>query len=202
MRRNQIKMGIRVKGLLAVLGAAAAGALLLGAGAAMAQTQAPVVFEGSVTLDGAPAPAGTVITVMTGTTVCGTTVVVSAGSYANLTVTPLSTDNNPPGATIPANPCALGSSLTFKVNGLVATASGPTTLDYNPPLHVVNLTAVSPTPTPTPSASPTPTATVKAPPSTGSGPAGGSGPWAAVALGVLALATLAGSGSLLVLRKR
>ncbi len=67
------RYGKAVAVLAAALGLFAAA--WLAGGAAHAQPIPPAVYAGSVTLNGAPAPAGTVIVAYIGSTACGTVVV-------------------------------------------------------------------------------------------------------------------------------
>jgi hypothetical protein len=175
------------------LAAVAASALFLGASVASADTpDAPSVFAGNVTLDGAPAPLGTVIeSRIAGNTTCATYIVV--GTPGIYTIQHPAYDPN-------AFPCGgtLNQDVQFYVNGLLATES-PNGVWDNRTGQNVNLSAVTPpTATATVPGDGTPgvgtataTATAK-PPVTGQGLSSGSGSsgaaWALLALGAGAVA--------------
>ncbi len=173
------------------LAAVAASALFLGASVASADTpDAPSVFAGNVTLDGAPAPLGTVIeSRIAGNTTCATYIV--AGTPGIYSIQHPAYEPN-------AYPCGgtLNQDVQFYVNGLLATES-PNGVWDNRTGQNVNLSAFTPTATPTtdgngdgtPAA--TATATVK-PPVVGQGLSSGSASsgaaWALLALGAGAVA--------------
>lgn len=174
-------------GLAAVLGVVLLG--LSGSfGATDAAAQAPPArparFVGSVTIDGTPAPAGTVIEARIGSASCGVTTVFTQGSEARYAFDVQALQ--PSGA---LNCGTDGATVTFVVGGKLAAQTG-TWRDYD--LNTVNLTVVTPTPTPSASASPTSgsaTATPK-PPVTGAGTAsdGSSNAWLLAILGAGVLA--------------
>ncbi|MCC7363886.1 MAG: hypothetical protein IT303_05910 [Dehalococcoidia bacterium] len=176
---------------------ALAGALALGAGTAFAQApnDPPARFAGTVTIDGAPAPAGTTVTAQVGSATCGVTTVFSQGGAMNyvVDVAPNNTEN--PGCG------AVGSTVTLLVNG--ATAGTGSWLNYQ--LNQVNLSVGSqatatPTATTTATTTATATSTPRAP-QTGSGQAAdGSGDASTVVLGLGAAAIAAGAG--LAIRRR
>lgn len=171
-------------GLVAMVGIA-----LLGATIASAESppSPPSRFAGTVKVDGANVPAGTVIEARIGTTSCGVTTTFNQGGNANYVLDVPALD---PGAT--PNCGTENASVTFIVGGKLANETGSW---KNYQLNVLNLTVTSPTPTPTggtpgpgtPTAAPT--ATPKPPP-TGNGLAGNSSTaillFAALGLGAVA----------------
>jgi hypothetical protein len=138
-------------GLAAVMGVA-----LLGASVALAESppNPPARFAGTVTVDGAKVPAGTVIEARIGSTSCGTASTFDQGGNANYVLDVPALD---PGAT--PNCGTENAAVSFFVGGKLAQQTGSW---KNYQLNVLNLTVVSPTATPTGGASPTPGA-----PSTG-----------------------------------
>lgn len=171
-------------GLAAVLGVVLLG--LSGAlGATEVEAQAPPArparFVGSVTIDGAPAPAGTVIEARIGSASCGVTTVFTQGAEARYAFDVQALQ--PSGA---LNCGTDGATVTFVVGGKLAQQTG-TWRDYD--LNTVNLTVVTPTPTPSASASPSGSATPK-PPTTGAGleSDGSSNAWVLAILGAGVLA--------------
>jgi hypothetical protein len=169
-------------GLTAVLGIALFGATAL----ADSPPAPPARFVGSVTVNGAPATAGTAITAVIGSTTCGTTSVFLSGAEARYTVDSPALD---PGAT--PNCGTDGATVSFTVGGVKANETG---VWHSYQLNTVNLTVTTATATVTPSASATPaktaTATPKGP-TTGSGvdtSNSGTAIWLFVALGLGALA--------------
>lgn len=165
---------------IAKAAAGAALALLLAGGAlgafgstAQAQPVPPAVYTGSVTINGQPAPAGTLIVASIGGNVCGTTVVTTPGQY----VLQCSGGN-------------VGDTVTFTVDGHPA---GTGTWN-NTQLNTVDLGVDIEEETP-PAATPTPrgpdTGTGLA---SGSASAGGSGSLAMLLAAGLALAGAGASG--------
>lgn len=133
-------------GLAAVIGVA-----LLGASVALAESppNPPSRFAGTVTLDGAKVPAGTVIEARIGATSCGTTSTFDQGGNANYVLDVPALD---PGAT--PNCGTENAAVSFFVGGRLAAQTGSW---KNYQLNVLNLTAVSGTPTPGPgTVTPTP----------------------------------------------
>lgn len=180
-------------GLAAVLGVVLLG--LSGAlGATEVEAQAPPArparFVGSVTINGAPAPAGTVIEARIGSASCGVTTVFPQGAEARYAFDVQALQ--PSGA---LNCGTDGATVTFVVGGQTAQQTG-TWRDYD--LNTVNLTVVTPTPTPSVSATPTGTATsTPKPPPTGAGleSDGGSSAWMLAILGAGVLAFGAGAAA-------
>lgn len=172
-------------GLAAVLGVVLLG--LSGAlGATDVEAQAPPArparFVGSVVINGAPAPAGTVVEARVGSASCGVTTVFSQGAESRYAMDVQALQ--PSGA---LNCGTDGATVSFVVGGKAAQQTG-TWRDYD--LNTVNLTVVDPTPTP--SATPTggtATATPR-PPTTGGGleGAGSSNAWLLAVLGAGVLA--------------
>jgi len=164
----------------------------------------PSRFVGSVTVNGAPATAGTSIEAHIGSTTCGVTSVFMSGSEARYTLDSPALD---PGAT--PNCGTDGATVTFFVGGVQANETGAW---HSYQLNTVNLTvssATTPTATATTTTVPTtPTttrpATTPVGPATGSGVASSSGSttnvWLAASLGLMVLA--AGAGTLTVVRRR
>lgn len=178
-------------GLAAMMGVA-----LLGASVALAESPPapPARFAGTVTVNGAKVPAGTVIEARIGNTSCGTTSTFDQGGNANYVLDVPALD---PGAT--PNCGTEGAAVSFFVGGQLATQTG-SWLNYQ--LNLLNLTVVTATATPTgtaPGGDGTATVTVTAtsttattprPPATGTGSAGDSSTaillFAALGLGAVA----------------
>jgi hypothetical protein len=164
-------------------GALALGASVLGASVAFAQpANPPARFAGTVTVNGQPAAAGTVVEARVGSAVCGTTTVFIQNNAANYVVDVPAADSEHPGCGTEA------STVTLFVNGVQA-GSGPW---RNFELNNINLVVgAATTPTATPS-TPVPT---PAPPTTGTGTtAGSSGASPMLFVGGLALAAAAVAG--------
>jgi hypothetical protein len=106
----------------------------------------PSRFVGSVTIDGAPAPAGTVVEVRIGASTCGVTTVFMSGGQARYSVDSPALDP----ATAP-NCGTDGSTVSFYVGGRLAAQTAPW---RNWELNQVDLTVTSATPT---AVAPTPT---------------------------------------------
>ncbi len=180
---------------------------MIGAGRVEAESPPapPARFVGSVTVNGAPATAGTTIEAKVGSTTCGVTTVFISGSEARYSL-------DSPALDPAASPnCGTdGASVSFLVGGVQANETG-TWLSYQ--LNTVNLTvsaAATPTPTtPTPGTPGVGTATPK--PATPIAPVTGSGTmssggginlaWFTIAAAVLGLAS-AGAAGLSVARRR
>ncbi|GIW12728.1 MAG: hypothetical protein KatS3mg062_0167 [Tepidiforma sp.] len=157
----------------------------VGAGTAEAQSppEPPSRFAGSVTIDGQPAPAGTVIEARVGTSTCGSATVFTQGGQARYVIDVASAASQPGCGTA-------GAAVTFVVGGAVAPQSG-TWRNYE--LAQLDLALVSASPTPT--ASPSPTATPR-PPVAGTGVAAAGGPsaWWVISMAALASLGFAGMG--------
>jgi hypothetical protein len=144
----------------------------------------PARFVGSVTVEGAPATAGTLIELRIGTSTCGNTSVFMSGAEARYAVDSPALD---PAAT--PNCGVDGAVVSFYVGGKKANETG---VWHNYQLNTVNLTVTTPTPaaSTTPGAG-TPASTPK-PPTTGGGTATGSSDttaiWLYAALGLGAIA--------------
>jgi hypothetical protein len=175
-------------GLAAVLGVLLvgfSGAFGVQEAAAESPPNPPARFAGSVTVDGAPVPPGTVITAKIGSASCGATSTFTSGAEARYVLDVPALD---PGAT--PNCGADGSVVVFYIGALKANESG-TWRNYD--INVLNLTATSPP-------SPTPVATPK-PPVTGQGTVdNGSTGTLFFALGIGALA-LAAAGAVSAVRR-
>jgi hypothetical protein len=91
----------------------------------------PMLCWGEIELDGAQAPAGTVINIYIGsdTTASGSGMVTIAGQYGSIMVM--------------ADSSRYGEALTYKVNGFAATKLGPDPGVFSLANQVVNLEAVS-----------------------------------------------------------
>lgn len=135
----------------------------------------PARFVGSVKIDGANAPAGTLIEARIGNTTCGATTVFSAGGEARYALDSPALD---PGAT--PNCGVEGAAVSFYIGGKKANETGSWA---NYQLNTVNLTYTTPTETP---------GTTPKPPVTGTtftaSDSGTTATWLYVALGLGALA--------------
>lgn len=188
----------KVSLLLMTLIIGALGALGVSSALAESPPNPPSRFVGKVTVNGAPATAGTTIEAVIGTTTCGLGSVFMAGSEARYVVDSPALD---PGA----NPnCGTdGAVVTFRVAGSLANETGSW---KNYQLNPVNLTvggATVATPTataPPPGATATPSRVPSAPAS-GTGPSRGSGLDLWVVVPILG-AALAVSGGLFAVRAR
>lgn len=178
--------------LAAVLGVAlfaAAGTLGAGTVSAESPPSPPARFAGTVTVDGQPVPAGTVIEARIGNAACGVTQTFMQGNQSRyvLDVPALN-----PGAT--PNCGVDGATVTFYIGGKRAAETG-TWANYQ--LNELNLTYTTPTPTATAS----PTATPR-PPATGDTVAAGSAASASWLLAIAGLGILAfGIGGVAVARR-
>jgi hypothetical protein len=165
--------------LAAVLGIAlfaAAGTLGASTVSAESPPNPPARFAGTVTIDGQPAPAGTVIEARIGNAACGVTQVFTQGGQSRYVLDVPALD---PGA----NPnCGVdGAVVTFYIGGKKAAETGSW---KNYQLNELNLTYTTPTPT----ASPSPTARPPATGNTVTTDGGASASWllAIAGLGILA----------------
>lgn len=189
-------------GLAAVLGA-----LLFGFagvyGAQHVEAQSPPTppsrFAGTVTVDGAPVPPGTVVSAMIGSASCGSTATFTEAGVARYVLDVPALE--PAGA---PNCGTDGAVVTFFIGSRKANETGAW---RNFDLNQLNLTA-APAATATPSASASPTggtAGTPKPPTTGSGgttiESGSDTNWLFLALGVGAVALAAG-GAVVVRRGR
>lgn len=178
-------------GLAAVLGMVLFG-LSGGFTADGAEAQAPPArparFVGTVTIDGAPAPDGTVVEARIGTASCGVTAVGGAAGAGRYVLDVQAFE--PSGVNCGTD----GATVSFVVGGRPATVSGDSSwTDYE--LNTANLAVVTATASPSPSASASPSGTATATatpraPQTGNGIAGdgSSNAWMFAVLGVAALA--------------
>lgn len=150
----------------AVVAAAIAGALVVSVAGAQSPPNPPSRFVGSVTVNGAQPPAGTLIEARIGTATCGVATVFYAGGQARYTLdSPALEPSSSPGCGID------GSSVAFYVGGQKANETG-SWANYR--LNTVDLTITAPV---TPVATAVPTTTpgrTPAPPVAGNGPASGS----------------------------
>ena len=158
-------------------------------GTATPQTCAPVIpgtYNGTVTVNGVPAPDGTTVTASIGG-VAWATDTTSGGRYVFDIPTTLPT----------TEPCFSGGEVSFTCDSAAAAESAT----WNSGLHDLNLTCgaaatatVVPTSAPTETATVAPTATPVAPPPTGMGAGGDGGflwwPLALAAAGITAVAGL------------
>jgi hypothetical protein len=162
--------------LAVLLGVALFGAAgILGASEAAAESPPapPARFNGTVTIDGAPAPAGTVVEARIGGNACGVTAV--SNNRYQIDVPALEPNDFP-------NCGTEGAAVTFVVAGHVAQETG-SWLNYQ--LNVLNLTVVTVVDedTPTPTATPGPPATGTGAPASG----GTSAVWLFAVLGLGAI---------------
>ena len=165
--------------LAAVLGIAlfaAAGTLGASTVSAESPPNPPARFAGTVTVDGQPVPAGTVIEARIGNTACGVTQVFTQGGQSRYVLDVPALD---PGAT--PNCGVDGAVVTFFIGGKRAAETG-TWRNYQ--LNELNLTYTTPTPT----VSPTPT---PRPPRTGETLGTGGGASASWLLAIAGLGILA-----------
>ena len=190
----------KVSLLLMTLIIGALGALGVSSALAESPPNPPSRFVGKVTVNGAPATAGTTIEAVIGTTTCGLGSVFMAGSEARYVVDSPALD---PGA----NPnCGTdGAVVTFRVAGSLANETGSW---KNYQLNPVNLTVGGATVvTPTATVPPTGTGATATPsrvpsaPASGTGPSQGSGLDLWVVVPILG-AALAVSGGLFAVRAR
>jgi hypothetical protein len=153
-----------IKRILSGAVVAAVGVTALSAGVAFAQpTNPPARFAGTVTVNGAPAPAGSAVEARIGSTVCGTTTTFSENNASNYVVDVPASDAENQG-------CGTdGATVQLFVNGQAA-GSGPW---RNFELNNVNLSVGAATSTPTATATTTGTATAR--PTTPSAPQTGTG---------------------------
>lgn len=172
-------------------GVVALGALLAISLAAVAQAQAPpalpTIVTGSVTIDGAPAPAGAAVVAWIGGENCGSATTAAGGTYT------VQVGGRPGNA---AACDQANASISFTVNGKEATGAATR---IQGALQTVNLVAstATPTPAPTPAPTATPAPTPAGLPPTGVGSSdGGSTSWWPVALGGAVLAAAAGAFAL------
>ncbi len=113
------------------------------------------IAYGAVEVDGADAPVGTIVEAVSPRgDVVGCFEVTTAGHYGAMYIYGEDTSANPP---IPG--MRDGETVTFRVNGVVATASPSLTWHDDKAPHQVDLSATTPTPTWTPTDTPTPTET-------------------------------------------
>ena len=148
----------------AVVAAAIAGALVVSVAGAQSPPNPPSRFVGSVTVNGAQPPAGTLIEARIGTATCGVATVFYASGQARYTLeSPALEPSSSPG-------CGTdGSTVAFYVGGQKANETG-SWANYR--LNTVDLSITAPV-TPAATATATPART-PAPPVAGNGPAGGS----------------------------
>ncbi|KPK21641.1 MAG: hypothetical protein AMJ76_02085, partial [Dehalococcoidia bacterium SM23_28_1] len=152
----------------------------------------PTTYTGTVTIDGAPAPDGTIIAALDSEGAEWGSVSTSAGSYV------IDVPESMPATA----PCFPGGTISFTCDG---TTANETSADATgPPPKTLNLTcgapAVTPTPTATVEPTPTPTVTVEPTPTptvlppTGMGGMSGDGGfmWWPLALAAAALTSVAG----------
>jgi hypothetical protein len=141
----------------------------------------PSRFVGSVTINGQPAPSGTVVEVRIGSVTCGATTTFLSGGQSRYVL-----DSPPQDAAHPG--CGSdGTAVAFFVGGAKADQAG-TWRSYD--LNTVDLTLTT---APAPAPTPTPTSPAPLPPSAGTGSALGAGagsPAVWIALMVIGAATL------------
>lgn len=136
----------------AVAAGAIASAMVVSIAGAQSPPNPPSRFVGSITVDGAPATAGTLVEARVGSTTCGTTTVFMSGSEARYVL-----DSPAAEPTLSPNCGTDGATVTFYVAGRQAAQTGSWA---NYKLNTVNLT-VSAAATTTPTTQPTtPTASI------------------------------------------
>ena len=155
-------------------------------------------LSGAVTIDGVPAPAGTIIRVTKGGEIFGEETTIKVGEYAVNVLTKRITDVYPPCYT------DILEALTITCDSATATQH-PTSVPSG--ISTLDLTCTGGAATPTPAATASPTVTTTAtvtttpavtatpakPPVTGGGPGGGDGfQWWPLALAAAALTAVAG----------
>jgi hypothetical protein len=183
-------------GLVAALAIVLAGILATANPSTTSAQLPPSRFVGSVTVNGAPAAAGTVVDARIGGKSCGTALVFLSGAEARYAI-------DVKGADQEAGCGTLGATVVFVVGGVQANQTGTWN---NPQLQTLNLTVTTATATPT---TPAATATGTAPPTstpgapkTGAGisdSSGSSGAWLLIALGLAAVAL--GTGGVVATRR-
>ncbi len=151
--------GTKLKRLMAGAVAAAVGAaMVVSVAGAQSPPNPPSRFVGSVTVDGQPAAAGTLIEARIGSATCGSTTVFSSGGQGRYVLdSPASEPTNSPNCGVD------GSTVTFYVAGKQAAQTGSWA---NYKLNTVDLTVTSAAATPTtapPSATAAPSITPSAP---------------------------------------
>jgi len=122
----------------------------------------PARFAGSVTIDGHPAPAGTLVEARVGSSSCGTAATFMDGGVARYVLDVPAADSAHPG-------CGTDSAAVAFYAGGIRTAESGSWHDYQ--LNQLNLTVLTGVPTPQPPAPPPP---APGPPNTGTGNALGS----------------------------
>lgn len=158
---NRLKRTIGLT-MTALLAATVGAAMFVSVAAAQAPPNPPARFVGSVTIDGTPAPSGTLVEARIGNAACGSASVFIANNESRYALdSPALDPATSPGCGTEA------STVEFYVGGKKASQTAGWA---NFQLNTVNLTVAAATPTTT---SPTVTATPGAP-VTGTGPATGS----------------------------
>ena len=141
-----MKLAMPKAKLAAVLCSVLALALLLGATAVWAYPPLPHAFYGTVTIGGAPAPVGTLISAQVGGVDCGNYTVSVVGQYGN----PAELDY-----LVVQGDIETGATIDFYIDGIKADQTYPFEVGGGP----TELDLTSPTPTPTPAPSPPPAET-------------------------------------------
>lgn len=150
----------------AVVAGAIASAMVVSIAGAQSPPNPPSRFVGSITVDGAPAAAGTLVEARVGSTTCGTTTVFTSGSEARYVL-----DSPAAEPTLSPNCGTDGATVTFYVAGRQAAQTGSWA---NYKLNTVNLTVSAATATPTnPPTTPTASITPSAPVAGNTGGDGG-----------------------------
>lgn len=195
---TKVVKALAASGLFAVLSVALIGiSMSMGSGTASAQTppNPPSAFHGTVTVDGTPAGAGTLIEAVVDGTVCGAGYTGAAGTAGASSYALQVSAFEPQGVGGGVNCGTPGDTVIFYIGGKAVGKVGGSGTWNNSTVQQVNLTYTTPTPTPSPSATAgagtaTSTATPKAP-GTGLGTAadGGDMPgWLFATIGLGAIA--------------
>jgi len=167
------------------------GGLVLGTGAAEAQApQSPARFVGTVKVDGAYVPAGTLIEAYVNGSLCGVATTFNSDGAARYSLDVKAAQPEPPDQ---VNCGTVGDQVTFYIGGKMAMETGSWN---NAILNVLNLTYVTPTPTATATTVPSATATATTaatpkPPSTGQGQSGSESGAMTLVVALLALGAVA-----------
>lgn len=156
----------RLKRMMAGVVAAAIGAaMVVSVAGAQSPPNPPSRFVGAVTVDGAPATAGTLIEARIGGATCGSTTVFMASGQARYVLdAPASEPTNSPNCGVD------GSTVTFYVAGKQASQTGSWA---NYKLNTVDLAVTSTATTPAPTAAPSVTPSAPVAGNSGSGPISG-----------------------------
>jgi hypothetical protein len=194
-----MKLNKRIRAVItATIGASLLAALAVSPAFAESPPSPPARFVGTVTVNGAPAAAGTTVEAKIGSTTCGVTSVFMSGAEARYTLDSPALD---PAAT--PNCGTDGAAVTFFVGGQQAAETGSW---KNYQLNTVNLTVGAATPTVTTTSTPgttaTATTTPRGPAAGSAGPSTSSSSSAWFIAAAAAIVVSASAGTLALARKR